>query len=179
MHQCEPPFCSSCHLKIRICPSDGRTRRDEFRIGKPGRPARERFRTSFTHVTAIFAFRDCRPGAPPAGRARDNQLPIAVSAPTGACSSRSSSATASGRMCSSRFVGGRSRIMARVNRVRSCSIAIFRSTVTNTSNTFSASASRSPFLMPAQPFRGTVVTVCPTKSRASLLSTHSSSKIFT
>src|SRR5262249_53164559 len=63
--------------------------------------------------------------------------------------------------------------------LRSCYAASFRSTVTNTSNSFSASSSNSPFLIPLQPCFGTVVTAWPTRSRANRRSTHSSSKIFT
>ena len=55
----------------------------------------------------------------------------------------------------------------------------FRSTVTKTSNCFSASVSKSPFLIPAHPICGTVLTSCPAMSRASRRSIHSSRGTFT
>jgi hypothetical protein len=87
------------------------------------------------------------------------------------------SSRTSGRISSSRFDRDRISTTAISNAVRSCCFASFRSTVIKASNSFSANASRSPFLMPAQPCRGTVVTECSARSRARRRSTHSSSRM--
>ena len=55
----------------------------------------------------------------------------------------------------------------------------FRSTVRKTSNSFSARARRSPFLIVAHPICGTVLTKCPVSSLANRRSTHSSKRILT
>ena len=83
----------------------------------------------------------------------------------------------SGRISSRRFDRDRISTTAISNLVRSCCFPSFRSPVIKASNSRSANASRSPFLMPAQPRRGTVVTECPARSRTSRRSTHSSSRM--
>jgi hypothetical protein len=83
----------------------------------------------------------------------------------------------SGRISSRRFDRDRISTTAISNSVRSYCFTSFRSPVIKASNSFSVNASRSPFLMPAQPWSGTVVTECPARSRASRRSTHSSSRM--
>jgi hypothetical protein len=107
-------------------------------------------------------------------REQASHVPTIVSSPATAPDNLSSSSAASGRMCSSRFVRARIRITEIRNFFRSCCAASVRSTVINTSNSFSASSSNSPFLIPLQPRFGTVVTAWPTSERANRRSTHSS-----
>jgi hypothetical protein len=107
-------------------------------------------------------------------RGQPSHAPTIVSFPATALDNLSSSSGASGRMCSSRFVRARIRITGIRNFFSSCCAASFRSTVTNTSNSFSASSSNSPFLIPLQPCFGTVVTAWLTSERAKRAGTHSS-----
>src|SRR6185503_1758355 len=68
---------------------------------------------------------------------------------------------------------------AMVNLGRFCWKERLRSTVIKTSNSFSARASSSPFLIVAHPICVTVLTKCSGSSLANRLSTHSSKRIFT
>ena len=86
---------------------------------------------------------------------------------------------ARGFKSASRFEGAFRTKTAISNLGKFCWKERFRSTVIKTSNSFSASASSSPFLMVAQPICGTVLTKYPCSSFANRRSTHSSKRIFT
>ena len=105
--------------------------------------------------------------------------PMLVNVLAGARLSVASSSGTSGRISSSRFDRARIKTTAMLNFVTSCCDEIFRSTVTNASNSFSASLSNSPFLNPVQPRRGTVVTACSVRKRVKRAGKHSSSRTFT
>jgi len=109
----------------------------------------------------------------------DQTGPTVVRSPTRGLSSANSNLGKTSRRCSTRLDLARIRTTAMSKFVRSCCAPNSRSTVISTSKTFSASASKSPFLIPDQPDFCTVVTSWPAKSRANRWSMHSSSKIFT
>ena len=90
--------------------------------------------------------------------------PMVVNWPAEARVSFSRSSAARGRISSRRFVRARSKTTGIRCFVRSCCADSFRSTVMNASNSFSARASNSPFLIPAQPRWGTVKTSWPGSS---------------
>src|ERR1044071_7771105 len=77
-----------------------------------------------------------------------------------------------------RFERDRRTNTAMLNLGRFCWKERFRSTVRKTSNSFSARARSSPFLVVAHPTCGTVLTKYPGSSLAKRRSTHSSKRIF-
>src|ERR1051325_325433 len=79
----------------------------------------------------------------------------------------------------SRFDGAYRTKTAMLNLGNFCWNDRFLSTVINTSKSCSASVRSSPFLIPAHPICGTVLTSCPSKSLANRLSRHSSNRSFT
>src|SRR5215218_9921364 len=92
---------------------------------------------------------------------------------------RDSTLGASGLRSANRFEYARRTKTAMLNLGKFCWNDRLRSTVIKTSNSFSARASSSPFLMVAHPICGTVLTKCSCSSLANRLSTHSSKRIFT
>src|SRR5437867_9347637 len=106
--------------------------------------------------------------------ATSGQMPTHVTSPRLATGNTACNCGMSPRRSDTRFDGARNTITAIENRDRSCWKGRLRSTVTKASYSCSARARRSPFLRPAPPASGTVLTSCARMSPARRRSTHSS-----